>query len=194
MSILIATANKDKIKEIQQLMTGCKILSLLDFPEIPPVVEDGDTLIENAVKKAKTLALITGLPAIADDTGLFIDALNGAPGVHSAYYAGSECSYEANRKKVLDVMKSKQERNARFITSMVMVFPDGKIISAEGILEGLITKEEIGSEGFGYDSVFFVPSQDKTLAQLKLSQKNEISHRGLALRALIKKLHDADVL
>lgn len=166
-------------------------LTLADFPDIPEVEEDGTTFIENACKKAIGYAITTGLWTIADDSGLVIDALDGAPGIESARFSGEKNADRTlidhkNIAKVLKLLKSvpTEKRTARFVCSLCLANPDQVLIQTQGTLEGLITEKEIGNNGFGYDPVFFVPNLDKTVAQLTREEKNAISHRGNAIRKL----------
>jgi len=182
--LLLATKNIDKIKEISGILENINIdlVSALDFENIPKVVEDQNTLQGNAIKKAMLYSQATGLPAIADDTGLEVDALNGEPGVNSARYAGENAGYSDNVKKLLSALSGIEEnkRTARFRT--VIAFADkNKIETVEGLCEGLITNKPTGSNGFGYDPVFFVPRYNCTFAEMDSDLKNKISHRGIAL-------------
>ena len=190
--ILIATHNPDKKKEIiialQEL--GVNILSLDNFPEIGEIEETGSTLLENSLIKARTVSAVTGKPAIADDTGLEVDALNGAPGIYSARYAGINVSYEDNVRKLLSEMSSfdMDSRTARFRT-VVSFHSSNEELWTEGVIEGSITMNAIGKGGFGYDPVFRVRKTGKTFAEMTRQEKNRISHRGVALdkmRQLLK--------
>jgi len=185
-TLLLATKNKDKITEISQLFANLPItlVSALDFKELPRVEEDGDTLEANAIKKAVEYSRATGLPTIADDTGLEVDALNGEPGVNSARYAGDHASYSDNVQKLLRAMQGVKpaERTARFKT--VIAFANGDVIeTVTGQCEGVIIEFPSGGQGFGYDPVFYVPEYDRTFAEVDVELKNQISHRG---RALVK--------
>lgn len=184
-SLLLATRNKDKIKEISLALAGLplELKSFLDFPDLPEVEETGSTLKENAFLKARAFFLVTGLPTLADDTGLEIDALGGAPGVFSARFSGPNATYAENVARVLREMKGirAKERKARFRCVIAMVFSPTEEHRVEGILEGSITVAPIGFGGFGYDPIFYVPELERTLAELSLEQKNRISHRGRAL-------------
>ncbi|OGR60115.1 MAG: non-canonical purine NTP pyrophosphatase, RdgB/HAM1 family, partial [Elusimicrobia bacterium GWC2_51_8] len=164
--------------------------TLADFPDAPEVKEDGLTLEENAIIKARSAAVFTGLPALADDTGLEVDALDGAPGVFSARYAGPARSYVKNNIKLLAVLAGlpAAKRSARFRCVVALVYPGGKYITAQGLLEGFITIRARGKGGFGYDPVFEVKTLGKTLAELSPAEKNSISHRAAALRAMFKLL------
>jgi len=181
---VLATRNPDKREELTALLgdLGIKIRTLADFPDAPEVVEDGDTCRANAVKKAVAIARHTGLPAVADDTGLEVEALGGRPGVHAARYAGERATYEDNWRKLIRELDGvpRQRRRARFITVAAVAMPSGKVEVAEGILEGVIAEAPAGTQGFGYDPIFVVPQLGKTLAQLAQGEKNRISHRARA--------------
>jgi len=190
--IVIATHNPDKKKEIMIALRelGVNILSLDSFPEIGEIEETGSTLLENSLIKARTVSAVTGKPAIADDTGLEVDALNGAPGIYSARYAGINVSYEDNVRKLLSEMSSfdMDSRNARFRT-IVSFHSSNEELWTEGVIEGSITMNAIGKGGFGYDPVFRVRKTGKTFAEMTRQEKNRISHRGMALdkmRQLLK--------
>ena len=190
--ILVATTNPGKAAELKAMLDlDVKWLSLADFPGIPEVREDGTTFIENASKKALGYAKATSLWTIADDSGLVVDALGGAPGIESARFSGQICEDRTlidhkNIAKVLKLLKGvpTEKRTARFVCSLCLTNPDQVLIQTQGTLEGLITEEEIGENGFGYDPVFFVPHLNKTVAQLTREEKNAISHRGNAIRKL----------
>ena len=192
MKIVIATHNKDKLKELKSGFSDLdvKLLDLSSFPEIGEIIEDGDTLRKNAYIKAKTVLDITGLPAIADDTGLEVDFLNGKPGVYTARFAGENCTYQDNVNKILKVMKNvpKSERGAEFKTSMVFLDKKKELYS-DGKVKGLISKKIKGLAGFGYDPLFYVLKEGKTFAEMSMERKNIISHRGLAIKALNSKLN-----
>ena len=191
MKIVVATHNKDKFKELYHCLKSLKIklLSLDDFPEIGEIIEDGKTLEENALIKARTVNQLTSLPAISDDTGLFVDALNGDPGIYSARYAGENSTYLDNVNKMLYEMKNIPEgkRQAKFST--VMAYVDGKReLIAEGFVKGIISNKIKGIGGFGYDSIFYVCKKGKTFSEMSIEEKNLISHRSRAIDALKAKL------
>lgn len=191
--IVIATHNPDKKKEIMIALHELEvnILFLDNFPEIGEIEETGSTLLENSLIKARTVSAITGKPAIADDTGLEVDALNGAPGIYSARYAGINVSYEDNVRKLLSEMSSTDmdSRTARFRT-VVSFHSTNKELWTEGVIEGSITMGAIGTGGFGYDPVFKVEQTGKTFAEMTRREKNKISHRGVALEKMCKLLKE----
>lgn len=185
--LVLATHNPDKKKEMKAAFgrQGLIVLSLDNFPEVGEIEETSATLLENSLLKARTVHRITGLPAIADDTGLEVDALDGAPGVFSARFAGENATYADNVNKLLLVMVSVAEnvRTARFRT--VASFVDGdRELWTEGVIEGEITREARGAGGFGFDPIFEVTQTGKTFAEMTIKEKNKISHRGLALRKM----------
>ena len=196
MKIVIATRNRHKAVELQTLLHGAEYdavrLDEIDPDgKIPEVEETGTTFKENALLKAHAIAKATGLPSVADDTGLEVDALGGAPGIFSARYAGENCTYEDNVKKLLNELSdvADDRRTARFKTVAVYVHKETEL-SAEGVVEGVITEKAEGFGGFGYDPVFSVWDMKKTYAQLADEEKNRVSHRGKAIRSLIEKLHE----
>ena len=182
--LVLATRNQHKVEELVALLgdLGITIRTLGEFPDAPGVVEDGDTCEANAAKKARAIAEFTGLPAVADDTGLEVDALGGRPGVYAARYAGEDATYEANCRKLLRELTGvpREQRTARFLTVAAIALPSGGIRVAQGTLEGVIAEEASGTLGFGYDPVFLIPELGKTLAQLSADQKNTVSHRAKA--------------
>ena len=183
--IVLATHNPHKRVEIASLLSdlGITVRSLVEFPQAPVVVEDGETCEANAIKKAKTIADYTGLVAVADDTGLEVDALGGRPGVHAARYAGAEVTYEDNWKKLLRELDGVpvEQRGARFLTVVAIASPfRQEVDTVEGVLNGVIAPRPAGKGGFGYDPVFLVPELGRTLAELAPSEKNRISHRAQA--------------
>jgi XTP/dITP diphosphohydrolase len=190
MKIVAATKNIKKLKEIREILGAIRdieLLSLNEFPEFPDIPETGSTFQENALIKAREVARITGLAALSDDSGLAVDALDGRPGVFSARYGGPDASDHDRCLKLLDEMKKVEHgRTARFICSMAVVLPDGREFTAEGTVEGIITKAPAGSGGFGYDPVFFVESSGRTMAELTPDEKNSISHRASALKKAVE--------
>jgi XTP/dITP diphosphohydrolase len=182
--LVLATRNRHKGEELAALLgdLGITIRTLDEFPDAPDVVEDGDTCEANAIKKARAIAQFTGLPAVADDTGLEVDALGGRPGIYAARYAGEEATYEDNCRKLLQELMGvpRERRTARFLTVAAIALPSGEVRVAQGTLDGVIAEEASGTLGFGYDPVFLIPELGKTLAQLSADQKNRISHRAKA--------------
>ena len=186
--ILLATRNLDKVRELTALLgdLGIRIRTLADFPTAPEVEEDGTTCEANALKKAREMASATGIPSVADDTGLEVDALGGRPGAFAARYAGERATYEDNCKKLLKELNGVplSRRTARFVTVAALAMPGGCSRVAMGTLVGAIAEGFVGSQGFGYDPVFFVPELGRTLAELTAEEKNRISHRAKAFRSM----------
>ena len=187
--LVLATHNSHKQQEMSALLShlGIIIVGLDDFPQIGEIEETGTTLLENSLIKARTVHKITGLPALADDTGLEVDALDGAPGVYSARYASNNPSYEDNINKLLFELKGLQldNRNARFRTVISFVDDNEELLS-EGVIEGVITLDSRGRDGFGYDPIFQPESYDRTFAEMEQDEKNLISHRARALEKMKK--------
>lgn len=187
MDILLATGNEGKVRELRALLGDQYIVhSLKEFPGFPEVVEDGETFAENALKKARAAAVIANMVALADDSGIEVDFLGGAPGVHSARFAGEEKDDQKNNERLLKELEGLEpsERTARFKSVIAIAAPGGdKFELAEGVCEGLVGFEPKGSGGFGYDPLFIVPEFNQTFAEIDLETKNKISHRG---RALVK--------
>lgn len=193
MKLIIATHNSDKEKELKSVLDDfpVDVISLDQFPEIGEIEETGSTLYENAKLKADTVNKITNLPCLGDDTGLEVDALEGAPGVYSSRYAGENVSYEDNVAKLLREMSSTpyEKRTARFRT--IIFYTDGeRELYTQGEIKGYITEEQRGKNGFGYDPVFYIPEVKKTMAELTPAEKNKLSHRGQAMRKFRKLLLD----
>ena len=188
MKFIIATRNTHKLEEIRSILNfqGLEICSALDFPDIPDTIEDRDTLEGNAIKKAQELCDATGLMALADDSGLEVEALDGAPGVYSARYAGEPCSYEDNNTKLLRELSGKENRRARFRTVIALARPGEKPLTVEGICEGKIIEKLRGKNGFGYDPLFVPDGFSETFAELPAETKNKISHRAQALAQVSK--------
>jgi XTP/dITP diphosphohydrolase len=188
MILVLATQNQGKIREIEKVLDlpRLKIQSLQDFPDLPEVVEDGQTFLENALKKARACAQATGRPALADDSGLEVDFLNGAPGIYSARFSGTGATDEANNRKLLALLEGlpEERRTARFVCQMVLYFPEGTWIQTEGFCPGIIALEPRGEHGFGYDPIFYLPEFGKTMAEIPLQEKNRISHRAQALQKI----------
>ncbi len=185
MLLVFASRNPDKIAELKHALADlpCRVSSAADFPQVPEVEETGQTLEENALLKARAVCRATGELALADDTGLEVDVLDGAPGVASGRFAGPEQDYERNLVKLLELLTGVPEskRGARFRTVIALCFPDGREELAEGVCPGTILTERRGRGGFGYDPVFFVPQAGKTFAEMSLAEKGCISHRGRAM-------------
>lgn len=184
--IVLATRNAGKTAEIKDLLNGfpVAIKNLDDFGPIPPIEEDGATFDENAYKKASLTARYLGLPALADDSGLLVEALGGAPGVYSARYAGPTATDPQRCQQLLGELGDHENRKAAFECVLSLAVPAGPALTYEGRCEGLITRAPVGTEGFGYDPIFLYPPLDKTFAQLTMDEKGRISHRGKALREL----------
>ncbi len=184
-TLVLATRNRDKVREMRQVLAGAgwEVLSLEEFPGVPEVIEDGTSIEANAIKKAVTVAQHTGFLAMADDTGLEVDALGGAPGVCSSRYAGPGATYADNVRKLLRQLEGvpEEQRQARF-RCVIALAQGERVRTVEGVCEGVITTVPKGDGGFGYDPVFLVPSLGKTFAEMPLAQKNAISHRGQALQ------------
>jgi len=199
MNIVLATRNKKKAEEMSRILAGTRatsqILTLDDFPECQDVKEDGDTFEANAVKKAVYISKCTNATAIADDSGLEVDALNGAPGVFSARYAGESADDEANMRKLLNEMKGVpyEKRSARFVCCIAMV-SEGEVKTFFGYVAGRIGTEPRGRKGFGYDPVFYPEGCDRTFAEMSNAEKNAISHRGKAIRELQKYVSLKEIL
>lgn len=179
----MATRNPGKTREIWDLLKDfpVEIKNLDDFGPIPDVEEDGATFDDNAFKKASFTAKVLGLPALADDSGLEVEALEGAPGVRSARYAGPSATDQENNDKLLKEMKGKASRRAAFMCVISIAVPSGVALTYEARCEGLIAEAPAGDNGFGYDPVFFYPPMNRTFAQLSAEEKNQVSHRGKAL-------------
>ena len=189
MELLIASNNQKKLKEIKDILSDFFTpVSLAEKGFVSEPEETGTTFEENALIKAKAAAEISGMPALADDSGLAVDALDGAPGVYSARYAGENTNDEKNNRLLLKNMEGKTDRNAKFVSSVVLILPSGKILTANGECRGQILEEGRGQNGFGYDPLFFLPEFGKTMAELSPEEKNRISHRGNALKNLREKL------
>jgi len=214
MKLVLATHNQHKIEEIKKILSQSteydlarsrdltstniagqklEILTLRDFPNMPEVEETGKTMRENAILKAKAVYSATGIPALADDSGLEVDALNGAPGVVSARFAGTGCTYKDNNVKLLGLLKGipEEKRGAAFGCVVALALSQDDVRIVEEKVKGIIIDKEIGKNGFGYDPVFYYPELGKTFAQLTQEEKNRVSHRGIAFRKakeLIKRL------
>lgn len=188
MKLAIATNNQHKLQEIRAVLGDSfeELLSLKDLGIDVDVEETGTTLEENALIKARAILALSGIATLADDTGLMIDALNGAPGVYSARYAGEEHNDAKNRALLLKNLDGVKDRSAHFATVIALCYPDGKTLTASGRVNGEILLSERGTEGFGYDSLFFSTELGKTFAEATQAEKNSVSHRGRALRAMLE--------
>ena len=190
MKLIIASNNAHKLTEIKQILGSefDEILSLREAGIEHETVEDGATFMENAEKKAREIAEISGCCALADDSGLCVDALDGAPGIYSARFSGTHGDDAANNRLLLEKLAGRSDRGAHYTCAMCLARPDGSRVEVEGYLFGEIAQAPSGNNGFGYDPLFYIPSEGCTAAQLSAEQKNAISHRGKALQALLKKL------
>lgn len=186
--ILFATGNEGKMKEVRMILADMELepVSMKEAGIYIDIAEDGTTFEENAAIKARTIMELTGEMVLADDSGLEIDYLNGEPGVYSARYLGEETPYTVKNNHIIELLKDAkgEERSARFVSVIACAFPDGEIITVRGTVEGIIGYEEKGENGFGYDPIFYIPELGMTTAELSPEQKNEISHRGRALRLM----------
>jgi XTP/dITP diphosphohydrolase len=187
-NVVLGTHNQGKVREFQALLESAEVilLSWEDVDEAISVVEDGETFLENAFKKAEATAQITGMLAIADDSGLEVDYLNGRPGVFSARYAGPKATDQGNYAKILEELRGvpSAQRGARFVCAIALCTPDGKREWVEGECRGVITESPRGEHGFGYDPIFYYPDYGKTFAELRADEKNQVSHRAEAIRKL----------
>ncbi len=197
--IIVATGNEGKMAEIRQILQGEAICfsslkdeGLLDVE----IIEDGKSFEENAVIKARKISELTGQMVLADDSGLEVDALDKAPGIYSARYLGEDTPYEIKNAHIIQQLKDVkgEDRSARFVCAIACAFPDGRTITTRGVIEGQIGYEEKGENGFGYDPIFYVPELGCTTAELLPEEKNKVSHRGLALKAMYQKLKEEKVL
>lgn len=190
MKVFIATGNKKKIDEIKPLLKDFEVLSIADGINIPEVEENSDTFEGNSQKKALEIAKFLNMVAIADDSGLMVDALEGEPGVYSARYAGENANDSDNNKKLIQNLKGIGNRKAKFISVISIAKPNGEVHSFRGEVEGIILDEARGNAGFGYDPYFYYVAYGKTFAELELSEKNAISHRARALSKMKKEIKD----
>lgn len=188
--IILATNNKSKVKEISEMMSGSDItfVSLADAGINVEVEETGTTFEENALLKAREICKLSGKPTISDDSGLEIDALDGAPGIYSSRFMGEDTSYDIKNNALIEKLENvaDPDRTARFRCCMALVLPDGREFVTEGAMEGIIAREPKGINGFGYDPILFIPEYNRTCAELSSEEKNNISHRGEALRKMIE--------
>lgn len=192
MKVIFATKNQGKVKEVREILgdIGIEVLTMTEAGIDVEVVEDGTTFEENAIKKAKEIMEKSNTLVLSDDSGLEVDYLNGEPGVYSARYLGEDTPYTVKNNKILDMMYGvpDESRGARFVCVIAAVFPDGKIVTTKGTIEGKISLEIKGENGFGYDPIFYVPELGKNTAELTAEEKNAISHRGQALRQMAEEL------
>lgn len=190
MKLVLASKNPHKLEELSAILSaqGVEIVLESDVGVDVDVDETGSTFEENAILKAKTVMEATGLPAVADDSGLCVDALSGAPGVYSARYGGPELDDAGRCRLLLENMRGMMDRRCKFICCICACFPDGETITARGECHGTLAYAPVGSDGFGYDPIFFVPNLKKTFAQLSAEEKNAISHRGNALKLFRERL------
>jgi XTP/dITP diphosphohydrolase len=184
-TVVLATHNAHKVAELRRILEGVPIelVSGNDL-DLPDIEETGDTFAQNALLKARACAAMTGLPAVADDSGIVVDGLGGDPGVRSARYAGGHGDDAANLRLVLERLGESTERSARFVCVAALVLPDGTEVTEKGVMEGIITREPRGEGGFGYDPIFVARGEQRTNAELTSEEKDAISHRGAAFRAL----------
>ena len=188
--IVFATANEGKVKEIKEILKDfpIEVVSMKEMGITADIEENGATFEENSLIKARALAKLTGLPALADDSGLEVDYLNGEPGIYSARYLGRDTDYDYKNNYIIDKLSGAkgEDRSARFVCVISLVLPDGREFVERGVVEGLIGYEQKGENGFGYDPIFYLPEYGKTSAELPPEEKNRISHRGKALTAMKK--------
>ena len=187
MNIVLATRNRKKVDELTRMFAGYPVVfkTLDDFPDLPEVIEDGRTFKQNATKKAVQIAHYTGCPALADDSGLEVESLGRAPGVYSARYAGRDANDSRNMKKVLKEMRDiddPRRRTARFVCCIALALPDGRSKTFTGFVKGMIGQRPKGSNGFGYDPIFYPLGHDRTFAEMTDSEKDDVSHRGRAMK------------
>ena len=192
--IIFATGNEEKMREIREILASLpvEVLSMKEAGIQADIIEDGKTFEENAVIKAKAIAQLSEVIVLADDSGLLIDYMNGEPGIYSARYMGEDTSYRIKNENLIQRLEGvpDEERTARFVCAIAAAFPDGTVLTTEGTVEGRIGYEEKGENGFGYDPIFYLPEYGCTTAQLTEEKKNEISHRGKALRKMVEKLRE----
>lgn len=195
MKVIAATKNKGKIREMEEIMSGLgiELVSQQETGIDVDVEETGDTFEKNALIKARAVAMIADSPVLADDSGICVDALGGAPGVYSARYAGDNATDADKINKMLREIGDSKDRSAKFVTAVAFIFPDGREVTAEGEVKGYITEKPAGTGGFGYDPIFFSEELEKTFAEATEEEKNSVSHRGRALRNLYEKLKNMEV-
>jgi XTP/dITP diphosphohydrolase len=186
--LIFATGNENKMKEIRMILADCgyEILSMKEAGINVDIVEDGKTFEENATIKATAISKLAGCLVLADDSGLEVDAMDKAPGIYSARWEGEDTPYSIKNQKIIDNLKDvpEEKRTARFVCAIAAAFPDGRVVTRRGTIEGLIAHEPAGENGFGYDPIFYVPEFKKTTAELSPEEKNKVSHRGKALQMI----------
>lgn len=186
--IIFATTNQNKVREVRMMMEGfdVELYTMKEAGINVDIVEDGTTFEENAIIKARTIMEMTGEIALADDSGLEVDYLDGAPGIYSARFLGEDTSYDVKNNYIIDKLKDVKgkDRSARFVCAMAAAFPDGEVVTCKGTIEGLITYEQKGTNGFGYDPIVYVPEYEMTTGEMAPELKNSISHRGKALEQM----------
>jgi XTP/dITP diphosphohydrolase len=186
--LIFATGNENKMKEIRMILADCgyEILSMKEAGIDVDIVEDGKTFEENATIKATAISKLAGCLVLADDSGLEVDAMDKAPGIYSARWQGEDTPYSIKNRKIIDNLKDvpEEKRTARFVCAIAAAFPDGRVVTRRGTIEGLIAHEPAGENGFGYDPIFYVPEFKKTTAELSPEEKNKVSHRGKALQMI----------
>lgn len=194
MKLVLASRNQKKLRELQEILSelGVEVLSEADVGVDVDVEETGTTFEENAFLKAHAVMEASGLPAVADDSGLCVDALNGAPGIYSARYGGPGLDDVGRYQLLLENMRGQLDRRCRFVSAICCCFPDGRKVEARGECPGTLAYAPKGEDGFGYDPIFFVPEQKKTFAELSAEEKNAISHRGRALALFRRKLEELE--
>ena len=189
MKLVLATENQHKVAELKKLLAGTpwEVLSLQDFPGLSLPPEDGTTFRENAAIKSRAVWQGTGLPSLADDSGLAVDYLDGAPGVYSARFAGEEKDAAACNEKLLGLLKNvpAEKRTARFVSVIALTTGEAETVFVEGVCEGVIAEGLSGTEGFGYDPLFYLPALGRTMAEIPMEEKNELSHRGKAFQKIL---------
>lgn len=194
--MIFATSNEGKMREIREIMkdTGYEVISLKEAGISVPIEENGTTFEENAIIKASAIATLTGVPVLADDSGLEVDYLDKAPGIYSARFLGEDTSYEIKNRYLIDRLEGvpEEQRSARFVCAIALAYPDGTAVTRRGTIEGYIGYESRGENGFGYDPIFMVPEYGKTTAELSMEEKNKISHRAKALQKIKEVLLASD--
>lgn len=190
--IIFATRNEGKLREVRQILadTGLTVISMNEAGIDADIIEDGETFADNAIIKARTVMELTGKPALADDSGLAVDYLDGAPGVYSARYMGEDTPYEIKNQRIIELLKDAEpgKRGAQYVCVIAAAFPDGSVFTEEAVMNGVIAERPAGTGGFGYDPILYMPEQECTVAEMMPEQKHAISHRGKALRQMKERL------